>query len=376
MKRRYCALAALTVAIVVAVPDLTRGYVLFDDRWPSGNVVMQLQLGSSSGTLMDGATSWGQSAEWALSTWNQYSDRVQFTVVRDSSTGIANGNRVNNVFWSSTVYGKDFGDRTLAITTHWLLGSRRTEADVVFNTAKTWNSYRGPLKRSSLGGSGQGNVYDFHRVALHEFGHVLGLDHPDDYGQNVLAQMNSTTSDLDRLAGDDISGAQALYSVAGNGTVAFPPRDEAMDFRNQLEAKYRDQLHRSPLATYVDIEGDIVWTSEYLRYRVNQCSHDSALFKVMSQIDGSGTLGVCGSAPRGQVNFPPRNEPMAFRQELESKYRDDLRRGPISTSVDNEGDIVWTQEYLRYRVNGCTHGDAVQRVFLQIDGRGIQPVCR
>ena len=65
-----------------------------------------------------------------------------------------------------------------------------------------------------------------------------------------------------------------------------------------------------------------------------------------------------------------------FRVSLEAKYRDELRRGSISTAVDNEGDVVWTQEYLRYRVNGCSHSDSAAKVFLQIEGRGIQPVCR
>jgi len=44
--------------------------------------------------------------------------------------------------------------------------------------------------------------------------------------------------------------------------------------------------------------------------------------------------------------------------------------------VDNEGDVVWTQEYLRYRVNGCGHAVAVQDVMLQIDGFAAPPVCK
>src|SRR5689334_13866293 len=59
------------------------------------------------------------------------------------------------------------------------------------------------------------------------------------------------------------------------------------------------------------------------------------------------------------VAFPPRNEPFDFRRALEDKYRVDLGRGPAPTYVDLEGDIVWTQEYLRYRVNGCDHETAV-----------------
>ena len=56
-------------------------------------------------------------------------------------------------------------------------------------------------------------------------------------------------------------------------------------------------------------------------------------------------------------------------------YRDGLGRQAVSSYVDIEGSVVWTQEYLRYRVNQCSHQQAVDRVLLQIDGQGVQPVC-
>src|SRR4051794_33738334 len=59
------------------------------------------------------------------------------------------------------------------------------------------------------------------------------------------------------------------------------------------------------------------------------------------------------------LNFPPRNEPFDFRKTLETQYQNVLRRGATSTFVDTEGDIVWTEEYLRYRVNGCDHPTAI-----------------
>ena len=37
--------------------------------------------------------------------------------------------------------------------------------------------------------------------------------------------------------------------------------------------------------------------------------------------------------------------------------------------------MIWTQEYLRYRVNQCDHPTAVQKVFSQIDGGGVAPTC-
>ena len=72
---------------------------------------------------------------------------------------------------------------------------------------------------------------------------------------------------------------------------------------------------------------------------------------------------------------PPRDQPLDFRIRLEERYRDQLRRQPSNSFVDLEGNIVWTQEYLRYRVNACDHAEAVARVFRQLDGQGIQPVC-
>ena len=375
----------LTLVAVLLGATTLWGYAFLQPvvRWADGNIVMHGQLGSS-GTLLDGTTSWNAAFEAGLAIWNSNLTRVQFTVVRDSSSPIGDGNRVNNVFFSDTIFGRNFDQNTLAVTTIWSITSTgaRTEADIVFNTAQSWNSYRGNLRTASSGGG----LNDIRRVGMHEAGHVLGLDHPDDYGQNVVALMHSSVTNLDTLATDDVQGAQALYPSGGDGgggtgggaagaIINFPPRNESLDFRNQLEVKYRDGLRRGGSPTSVDIEGDVVWTQEYLRFRVNQCSHANAIARTMTEIDG-GSIGVCGTAPGGEVNFPPRNESLDFRNQLELKYRDGLRRPATSTAVDNEGDVVWTQEYLRYRVNGCTHGDAVQKVFLQIDGRGIQPLCR
>jgi all-beta uncharacterized protein len=157
------------------------------------------------------------------------------------------------------------------------------------------------------------------------------------------------------------------------GAVTFPPRNEPFDFRaNVLEAKYRDQLRRGPTSSFVDIEGTIVWTQEYLLYRVSGCAHQDSIQRVMRQIDGAPFQGTCTNST---FAFPPRNEPFDFRNQLEAKYRDGLRRGSSQTFVDVEGDIVWTQEYLRYRVSGCGHTAASQKVTDQIDGRGIQADC-
>jgi len=75
------------------------------------------------------------------------------------------------------------------------------------------------------------------------------------------------------------------------------------------------------------------------------------------------------------VLFPARNESFLFRQDLERKYATSLGRAPAGTFVDPEGEVVWLQEYIRYRVNGCDHATAMQRVLTQIDGGAAGGVC-
>lgn len=202
-------LAAVCIGIVLAGGFATRafGYALEHQQWPDGTIPMRLQLAPPSYPLQDGSTSWNAVARNAMDLWNLQLGRVQFTTTEaDPATPAADGDRINSVQFSDTVYGDKFGGTTLAVT---LLDDNgagvTTEADVLFNTKVSFNSYRGKL---------EGSVQDFHRIAIHELGHVLGLDHPDDAGQHVTAIMNSIISDLDHLAADDIQGAQSLYGAS------------------------------------------------------------------------------------------------------------------------------------------------------------------
>jgi hypothetical protein len=146
-------------------------------------------------------------------------------------------------------------------------------------------------------------------------------------GSSPTAPTPSAIQTLVARASADPSGLameRALSSVFdGSGAarpmvITFPPRNEPMEFRAALDAKYRDALRRSSVETYVDQEGTVVWTQEYLRYRVNFCAHADAVSRVMSQIDGQGIAATCGNATI--ATFPPRNESFAFmalRRSLE-----------------------------------------------------------
>ena len=180
------------------------GYILEGESWTRDRtVVIQMSLGAPR-PLLDGFASFDESAQDALNLWNVYLAHLHCTAVLASPVTPSAGDDEMSALFDSTVFGDTFGKSTLAITLLNFRGSVMEETDTVFNSAFQWNSYRGPLNPSLI---------DFHRVALHEFGHALGLDHPDDHGQHVTAIMNSMITDIDTLQQDDIDGVQSLYNT-------------------------------------------------------------------------------------------------------------------------------------------------------------------
>ena len=173
---------------------------------------MRVQLGSSEVPLADGSPSFDASVENAMALWNEQMAGTQFTwTVAPPGTPAADGDRINTVQLSSKVYGDNFGAGVLAVTLTDSSGSQTLETDVLFNNANAFNSYRGTAYAAEAIG-----YFDLHRIALHELGHALGLDHPDDHGQTVDAIMNAHITTLDSLQPDDIAGVVALYGAPAN----------------------------------------------------------------------------------------------------------------------------------------------------------------
>jgi hypothetical protein len=187
--------------------------------WPSGEIPIRLRLDATAPTrvfpLMDGSSSWNLVAERALAEWNAVGGRSRFTWSSLASITPEQGDGACDVVFNARPYGMDFPDRALAITYVRPLDgdsdqARLVEADVFVNTAYAWNSYRGPMQIP----------YDLRRVLLHEFGHALGLDHPNEHQQTLPAIMNSSAaginnslSTLEALQADDIAGFNFLYNT-------------------------------------------------------------------------------------------------------------------------------------------------------------------
>jgi Matrixin/FG-GAP-like repeat len=200
----------LFLVVLAAFFQNAKAYVLEGVHWPSGSLVtFQLALGSAGRTLIDGNTSWNTAAAPAPNAWNNVMGTLTYQANPQSATAVS-GDGENTIVFSSTVFGDSFGASTLAVTVYSYSGSIIQEADVLFNNHKTFNSYRGPLRYDGSGNS----IGDIRRVLVHELGHALGLDHPDDHGQHVDAIMNSRTSNREALSADDIAGARHLYGAS------------------------------------------------------------------------------------------------------------------------------------------------------------------
>lgn len=207
-------------AAVVSGIAPAQAFVMDAKRWDAGTIAMHLNLDSTTlaRPLADGSTSWSAVAEQALNEWNATLSSVKFAAVPYSTAAVGKVNSVNNVIWGNTVYGEAWGKGVAGLTiTVTQSGSpgRRVESDVIFNSGISFDSYRGALGSS-------GNTLDFKRVALHEFGHVLGLDHPDGHGQSKSSVMNSYVSDIDRLTQDDVEGAQSAYGDSATPAAIAP----------------------------------------------------------------------------------------------------------------------------------------------------------
>ena len=220
---------------LLALGCTARAYVLEDIVWGYPNPTIYVNLTASQGKLGallpsfpldDRSGSFDQVFFNAVASWDSYLLNLQIQPVEGSNpNGFDVNNNINETGFGTAVGGDNLGSETLAVTEiYYYPGNPGTFAptDIVFNSANiAWNSYRGPLSPF---------VIDLRRVALHELGHFIGLDHPDQAGQMVNAIMNSVISNTDQLTADDIAGGEWLYDDRS----VTPPVDFNGDRRSDL----------------------------------------------------------------------------------------------------------------------------------------------
>jgi len=165
--------------------------------WPDGAVQIFPEFANSpmNPTEAESAT------REAMTAWNTFLQRIQLSQAASTGQPWYDNGR-NEIFFARKVYGEEFGRGVLAITLQSFDREQRVEADIVVNGLEAWAVYHGAAKN---------NPVDLRRVLVHELGHVLGLDHPDEVGQNVSSVMNAHIGDVETPTADDQSGVRSLY---------------------------------------------------------------------------------------------------------------------------------------------------------------------
>ena len=200
---RYPLFLIVIFVILFSTPAGT--YVIEGNKWPEARTVFHVDIPGADGL-------WDDAFEAAMYRWNDTTN-FKFSIVRDSygdpcRDPNASGAR-NGVAFSDSICGSPWSNQTIAISISWIINNTNAivQTGVVFNSDEDWDVYSGAWERNPYFG-----VNDFRRVAVHELGHCLGLDHED----SVTAVMQSRAGDIEYPTADDIAGVNFLYPVASN----------------------------------------------------------------------------------------------------------------------------------------------------------------
>jgi hypothetical protein len=206
-------LLVLTLVSAASCP----AYDLSRNKWPTGQATIRVGIPG----IASSGISWSQGFKDAMAQWSNQTS-FNFNVVDTyHDPCIARGpgqfgDKITSTDFGLTVCGTAFGANVLAITLSsgncfpsgpspsCSVGFAIDDADIVFNNNIQWSIYNTPATS---------NVVDFRRVALHELGHALGLNHE----QINPAIMRGLVSSTITLQADDINGANAIYSTPAGG---------------------------------------------------------------------------------------------------------------------------------------------------------------
>ena len=199
--------AAPTLLALLLGSAPVSAYVLMGLQWPVPDIDIYADIDLAGQRFSPSGESWNQAFAEGVARWEAATD-FRFDLVDLLSNPCAgtmitipeDGFR-NGVGFRQDICGDAFGSGTLAVTLTYYAGSEITEADIVFNSAEAWDVYSGPWVSGAP---------DFRRVAVHELGHVIGLDHEDE-ATAIMSTYVYSGDTLEAPTPDDVAGVNALY---------------------------------------------------------------------------------------------------------------------------------------------------------------------
>jgi len=200
-------LARFPGALPPAADHMTAAYVLSRFKWMSGNATWSYNSAGEPAGL--GAS---PALQAASNTWGQQGGNFSFTSLGSTGagTGACGGGGTDG---SNTVgWGAQSGS-VLAVTCSWFSSQGNPKPAVEFDMEidPDWNWTTGsPIQ------------VDLESVALHEFGHALGLNHSAS-SSAVMYASYSNGSNKRTPTQDDRDGLIALYGAQGGGQPTSTP---------------------------------------------------------------------------------------------------------------------------------------------------------
>jgi len=202
-------LATVIASVALALPLMCTqalGYVLEGPKWTGATTAYHVSIPGNNGlwdtSFVSAMTQWNSAMVFTFTSFlGQYADPCNDPNVNPPINGVA---------FTATSCGLSWGANVLATTYLYSTGGHFIQTGITFNLNSGWSVYTGPIRPGA---------FDFQRVAVHELGHALGLNHED----AVPSIMHARTGSIEHPQADDIAGVRAIYGPASAITITSSP---------------------------------------------------------------------------------------------------------------------------------------------------------